>query len=318
MSDTPASVRLKTSLLLAGAAIGMASIGWAQSDSSVDPRQAPMIPYAQLMAEMPEVPLSQLSDQTISANGRRALAIDPQNWKHGETNNFVLHFIHNYVAKSVGLEAEAYFRYITADLGITPEPGAKCHIYIFEDSQAWQTFVQSAQLEKWTGGVTIGNELFITRDPKAKFNGHTLAHEVTHLVVHRFLGTRLPLWLEEGYAEDMSLCAYGSFYRRRGYTGKPVKPMLRGFIPLSRLCSLTEYPPDQEVETFYIESNWLAGYLNNFGNQQSFIKMFRAAAQGMPFESAMREGYGSRWLSLDDLEVALKKFLGPVLSQPQS
>ena len=129
----------------------MVSIAFAQSDEGAAPRQAPMIPYAELMADLPEVPLSQLSDQNISPDGRRALAINPQDWKHCETRNFVLHFIHNYVAKSVGMESEAYFRYITADLGITPTEGnsGKSHIYIFEDTQAWAVFVQAARCSRF-------------------------------------------------------------------------------------------------------------------------------------------------------------------------
>ena len=34
-----------------------------------------------------------------------------------------------------------------------------------------------------------------------KWKGNTLGHEVTHLVVDRFFGAGVPLWLNEGYAE---------------------------------------------------------------------------------------------------------------------
>ena len=299
--------RIALALVVLNGSIEIAS---AQDDSRIsDTRQAPLVPYTDLMGDLPEVAFSQLSDQTISPQGRRALAINPQSWKHGETPHFILHFTENFVAKSVAMEAEAHFRYIAADLAITPADGRKSHIYIFENAGAWELFRDLTSLEEWTGAVTIGNELFVPRNPKYKFKGHALAHEIVHLTVHRFVGTKLPLWLEEGYAEDVGMSAYGNFYRRRGYSGRMPKPPLTSFIPLSRLTAFSAYPSGREVGVFYVEANWLTGFLNNFGNQQKFLKMFRVMAQGASFDAGLREGYGSRWLSLDDLENEFKKYL---------
>ena len=261
------------------------------------------------MGDLPEVPYSELSDRDISPEGRRALAIEAQSWKHAESKNFVLHFNKNFVAKAVAGEAEANLRYVAADLGVQINSGRKSHIFIFENGVSWGIFLRIAHLELWTGAVTAGNELFIPRNPEYKFKGHSLAHEIVHLAVHRFVGTRLPLWLEEGYAEDIGLSAYGNFYRRRGYAGRAPKPPLQEFVPLTKLMGYTAYPPPNEVLAFYVESNWLTGFLNSFGNQQKFLTMFREMANGTPFETALRDGYGSRWLSLADLETDFKKYL---------
>ena len=290
------------------AGTGSAQTNPALSDNTQAP---PMVPYTELVRDFPDMPFSQLSDQTISAHGRRALAINPQNWKHGETRNFVLHYIQNHVAKEVAMESESYFRYIAADLNLAPSDSGKNHIFIFEDALAWETFLVTTRLELWTGAVTIGMELFVPRNPKYKFKGHALGHEIVHLMVHRFVGTKLPLWLEEGIAEDLSMTAYSSYYRRRGYSGRVAKPGLKAFIPLAQLTAITAYPSDNlTVETFYTESNWLAGYLNSFENRGKFSKMFRAmAAQGVPFESALRDEYSSKWSSISDLERDFKAYL---------
>ena len=269
-----------------------------------------MVPYTELVQNFPELPFSQLSDQNISIHGRRALAINPQTWKHGETRNFVLHFIQNHIAKGVGMEAEAYFRYIAANIEVASSANGKCHIFIFEDAQAWETFLISARLEAWTGAVTIGSELFVPRNPKYKFKGHALGHEIVHLMVHRFVGTRLPLWMEEGFAEDLSLTAYSSYYRKRGYAGRVPKASLQTYLPLSQLTGYLAYPTDEpSLVAFYTEANWLAGYLNSFENRDKFKRMFRAMAQGTSFESALGNEYSSKWSSLADLEQDFRAYL---------
>ena len=37
----------------------------------------------------------QLSSKTVSGWGRAALDIQPQKWKHGETDHFIIHFFRN-------------------------------------------------------------------------------------------------------------------------------------------------------------------------------------------------------------------------------
>ncbi len=254
-----------------------------------------------------EIPFSQLTDQTLSPSGQRALAIHPDSWKHGETPHFVIHFLHRFVATPVALEAEFYYRYLMKDLDIAPSTSGKSHLYIFETGADWEQFIHGEQLEEWTGAVTIGNDLFVPRNPQYKFKGNSLGHEITHLVVHRFLGTHLPLWLEEGYAEDASLRGYATYYRMRGYNAKPPPVASPAFIPLATLMGFNRYPSEPYVELFYHESRRVTGFLNGFGEHPQFLKFLKEMAQGTPFDSALRDGYGSKWLTLDDLETDFKK-----------
>ena len=77
-------------------------------------QEAP-IPTSGLSA-LPEVELSQLSQQDPNPLGEKALAIHPEQWKHGETDHFIYHFVHSYVATPVSVEAEFHYRVVAKEL----------------------------------------------------------------------------------------------------------------------------------------------------------------------------------------------------------
>ncbi len=263
---------------------------------------------------VPIVPFAQLSDKNITPDGRRALAIRPDEWKHTETPHFVIHFFRTLIAAPVSVEAEFYYRYITADLGITPRDEAeggtrKTHLYLFETREDWVAFRNAAALEPWTGAVCIDGALFVPRYPEFKWKGNALGHEIVHLMVNRFVGRQSPVWLKEGQAEDVSSRGYSAYYRARGFVAHPLELIPNGYIPLARLTSLTAYPPDAEVETLYRESRAFVAFLSAEGRKPQFLKMFREMAQGAPFSSALSDAYGSQWTSLGTLEPAFKQYM---------
>ena len=276
--------------------------------------EAPAQPVSEVPYTFATVPFERLADKNITVDGRRALAIRPSEWKHAETEHFVLHFFRSFIAAPVSVEAEFYYRYILADLEASPKSrtyagstGNKTHIYLFESREDWVEFRKAAFLESWTGAVHIDGALFVPRYPEFKWKGNALGHEISHLLVNQFVGTRLPLWLKEGYAEDVSSRGNSAFYRARGYLAQPRELIPPGYIPLARLTTCTEYPPEAEIKTFYRESHALTAFLSSEGNRPSFLKMFTAMAQGMPFSAALKEAYGSRWPSLEALELEFKR-----------
>ena len=257
------------------------------------------------LPEFTEIPLSQVTQQDLSLQGQRALSIRPREWHHAETPHFVLHFFHSFIAAPVSVEAEFYDRYITADLGVAMNldaPAGKSHLYLFETQADWSVFCQTVSLEPWTGAVTIGNSLFVPRYPEFKWKGNALGHEIAHLLMHRSVGTQLPLWLEEGYAEDVSDRGYKTFYRARGYQALPRESASPGWIPLARLTAFKTYPDAAEVTAFYRESRSLTAFLIREAGKERFLELFKAMAGGTPFQTAL----GSRWNSLDALEGAFK------------
>ena len=260
---------------------------------------------------LPELTFYQLSDRSLGALGQAALGIRPTEWKHAETKNFAYHFFHGYVAGPVSVEAEFYYGVVAKELEKdTAQWERKSHIFIFEKPEDWAVFQKKGALDPWTGGLHCAGELFIVRDPATKWQGSTLGHEVTHLVVHRFFGNGVPLWLNEGYAEYAASRNYAAFYRARGYRSRPMsRPVPPGqFMPLTQLTSLAAYPQDDlQVATFYAESEKLARYLSSV-DKRGFGVFFEALSRGNRFDSALSKGFGARFSSLDALETEFKAY----------
>ena len=260
---------------------------------------------------LPELTLAQLTDRTLGALGQAALGIRANEWKHAETKNFAYHFFSGFIAGPVSVEAEFYYGVVAKELEKdTAQWERKSHIFIFEKPDDWAAFQQKGALDPWTGGLHCQGELFIVRDPAVKWKGSTLGHEIAHLVVHRFFGNGVPLWLNEGYAEYASSRNYAAFYRARGYSSKPRSRTLPPgqFIALSQLTSRTTYPQDVlQVATFYAESEKLSRYLSSV-DKRGFGLFFDALSKGNRFDSALGKGFGSRFSSLDALETEFKAY----------
>ena len=266
---------------------------------------------AQGTGSLPEIPLSQLSSQAISPLGQAALAINPAQWKHAETKNFVYHFADNFIAAAVSTEAEFYYGVISKELERdTSQWERKCHIYIFEKTEDWQAFQKSAHLDLWTGGIHSGGDLFIVRNPACKFKGRSLGHEITHLVLHRFFGSGIPLWLNEGCAEDASNRFYATFMRARNYDARPMSPAVApaDYLPLNTLTGALSYPTgENQVFSFYAESQRLVRFLMGIDTRH-FLEFLDAMSKGNTFETALRQAYGSRFMSMDALEREFKTY----------
>ena len=260
---------------------------------------------------LPELSFARLSDRNLGALGQTALKVRAAEWKHAETKNFVYHFFHGYVATRVSVEAEFYYGVVAKEMEKdTTQWERKSHIYIFESLEDWAAFQEKGSLDPWTGGLHCNGELFIIRQPENKWQSTTLGHEVAHLVVHRFFGSGVPRWLDEGYAEYASSRNYAAFHRARGYGARPRSFSLPPgqFIPLAQLTSMVAYPAEtSQVTMFYIEAERLTRFLSA-ADKRGFGVFFEALSKGNRFESALAKGFGSRFSSLEALETEFKAY----------
>jgi len=258
-----------------------------------------------------EKSLSQLSDSNVGTLGQKALGIRSNDWKHAETDHFVYHYFDSFVAQPVAVEAEFYYRVIAKELEKdTAQWERKCHIFIFEQDDDWHQFQQVGGLEKWTGGIHAQGELFIQRNPQRKFKGNALAHEVTHLVVHRFFGSGVPLWLDEGLAEYTASRWYASFMRMRGYNARPRSMSVSpdNYVPVGTLTAMASYPgEDNAVMTFYAESERLVRFLSA-ADKHGFLEFLDAMSRGNRFDTALEKGFGSKYFNLEALEHDFKPY----------
>ena len=258
-----------------------------------------------------EVPLAQLSDRALTPLGQAALGIRAAEWRHAESANFIYHFFHGFIAAPVSVEAEFYYRVIARELEKdTTQWERKCHIFVFEQAEDWAEFQKRGALDPWTGGIHAAGSLFIQRDPQVKWKGNTLGHEVTHLVVERFFGAGVPLWLNEGYAENSAVRCYAAFNRARGYAARPTSRGVPAglYLPVAQLTALLAYPQDvAQVHVFYDESERLVRFLSA-ADKRGFGTLLEALAKGARFDTALAKGFGSRFMNLDALEREFKAY----------
>lgn len=278
------------------------------------------LPPVSGLNSLPEVEFSRLSQRDPNPLSEKALAIHPEQWKHGETDHFIYHFEHSYVATAVAIEAEFHYRVVAKQLQRDEPPGdIKSHIYIFERMEDWKQFQTNGRLEPWTGGIHSDGSLFLQRNPVNKFSGTTLGHEITHLVMHRFYSSGIPCWLDEGFAQFVSKSARASFERARGFIAKPHSEAVadEALIPLTQLMDF-KFPPTAQVNTFYDESEKLVRFLDAT-DKVAFLALLDALARHQPFETVFSRTYSGRFMNIADLEqkfrVYAAKDFGSTLQQ---
>jgi hypothetical protein len=258
---------------------------------------------------LPEVEFSRLSQRDPNPLGTKALAIHPEQWKHGETQHFIYHFADSFVATPISVEAEFHYRVVTKELQREPPTGdTKSHVYVFQKPADWQQFQSAGKLEPWTGGIQSQGSLFIVRDPSYRFANNTLGHEIAHLIIHRYYPDDIPCWLNEGFAQYVSKGAQASYLRARNYNAKARSQAVaeEKLIPLATLSTMT-YPPSDQVHTFYDESEKLVRFLAGT-DKASFLTFLDAVARHQPFESALFQSFGTKFLTVAALEEKFREY----------
>lgn len=258
---------------------------------------------------LPQIEFSRLSQRDPNPLGAKALAFHSEQWRHAETEHFIYHFADNFPITQISIEAEFHYRVVAKELEREQPAGdVKSHIYVFQTAEDWQQFQTLAKLEPWTGGIHSQGSLFIQRSPSLRSGGNVLGHEIAHLILHRYYPDGIPCWLNEGFAQVVSKGARASYARARNYDAHPRSHAIaeEKLIPLSDLLALT-YPPSDQVETFYDESERLVRFLS-VTDKASFLKMLDALGRHQPFESALLQNYGTKFLTPSALEEKFREY----------
>ncbi|SRR5581483_20551 len=264
-----------------------------------------------------EVPLvekkwDQLSDQRADALAQKALAIKPNDWKHAETDNFILHYRRVTEARKVAREVEYDLWFVAKTLGANKEQyKRKSHVFVFEDEAEWKDFLAQTTFPQWFGSFAHGDELFLNvrrMEGGRGFDSHTLAHETTHAVVARlYPRDNWPLWLNEGFAEYMGNASVAA---RKNQTVKGRERLLNfASLPLERLTGMTQYPQETvQVAQLYETSEKLVRFLMTEGGQERFPRFIDAMIAGKSLQDAVLELYGDRFKSWDDFMKKYERF----------
>lgn len=259
-----------------------------------------------LAASIPTLSLNELSDRDMSPDGRAALSESEGSWKHAETAHFVYHFTDEKEAETVYVHAELYYQWVKELFGVTEDPWKKkSQIFIFQDEKIWGHFNERIQSSLEGQAFTTGWELFIYRAPFWLAPKKTLAHEITHIILFRFLEGPIPLFLNEGFAEFVSTRALATGFGGNEYAVRVLQLIEPGkYIPLDELTKMKSYPAEA-VETFYQESELLVRFLILHYGSRNFYTLLHAVSKGRDFEGEVKRIYD---LDLSALEEKFKEF----------
>ncbi len=255
-----------------------------------------------------EKPWEKLSHKRLMEYGEKALGADPHKWKHGETEHFVFHFQELADAQQVGEMAEAYYRQIQIDLGVSQDRlTRKNHVFIFNDRDEWQRFFKLTRLDGGAMGIASRTELFLLSPEGSRFATGTLGHEISHCIFYRFVPNPVPLWLNEGFAEFESLHVYAKLRgldEMRYSSRRPVQ------YPLKQLLAATKYPK-ADVPKFYAASERLVRFLLTQQDRRKFLPFVQMVASGAKSEDALLFIYHDQFKSFVAFADAFEKFNQP-------
>ena len=226
----------------------------------------------------------------LTARHETLLANGTYTWRHAETPHFVLHFERGIFARKVARLAEFYYTYISKDLGALDDiREGRSHIFIFRDTKKWSGFLSTwPTAPPWAGAFVQEGALFLPHQ-KTRESLDVLAHEMTHLVIHRFFEHVPPRWLNEGLAEWYAAFAYPAFKGVKKSQRAVFKKRSAPLYDLNRLTQLKTYPAD--VASFYETSKLLIGYLRLEYGDEPFIDFCSSILNGASTMAALRQHY---------------------------
>jgi hypothetical protein len=219
-----------------------------------------------------EKPWGQLSDKNISTNGRVALAINTPQWRHGETEHFILHYGRN--GDKIALRAEEFYAEIREFFGNRPDllAGRKSHIFAMHVPADWQKFLKTVSMSPSVAGFTRGNEFFyFSLDEEGRFDpkSRVQTHEMTHLLFQQFFRNSPPLWLNEGVAEYFGFRKTSTSMEFRRAMSQQKR------FNLDTLFAATDYPSDPKVvQAFYAEAAIIVDFLTNTPERRAVLPKF--------------------------------------------
>jgi hypothetical protein len=244
--------------------------------------------------EFVEIEDSEVDYSRITPHGRTALQMPGMKWQVAETEHFYVHYERKMFAVQVARLAEFLYQYIGEELQVEEErfPG-RSHIFIFEDDDPWRRFLfKLGTGQEWMGSFVYGPDLFLQRIGRKQKSMSILAHEMTHMVIFRFFGGPVPLWLNEGLAEWYREFGYSAFKGVYKSKKSPFKA-LKKWMPPSVLLVTRQYPRGRdEIEMFYRSSKYLVGFLLLEYPSWKMNEFIRVQVDGTDTETALNNVYG--------------------------
>jgi len=241
-----------------------------------------------------EVPREQVDLRILTPRGQTALDLPGLNWRHDQSEHFVIHYEQGIFARKVARMAEFFYTYIAADLeGAQDRLEGRSQIFIFRSEKDWKAFgAVAGDVPEWAFSQVSGPVMFLQQAADTASSGDVLAHEMAHLVVNRFLERPPPLWLNEGLAEFYEEFAYAAYKGIKKSCRAQFRRLERPF-PIGPLLEATAYPQDTaSVQAFYQTAKYMVGWLRLDRPADRFVPFVTDLSAGQEYLSVFTARYG--------------------------
>ena len=243
-------------------------------------------------------------------------SFDPAGWLKFKGDHFVVLCASGEdedLANSVLNHAEDYYHDIADDIGYSRYQNFwtwddRVKIILFPDQGS---YVSQTGKPAWSGGyasehsVLFKSRIIVSYKGQRNFLEVILPHEITHLILHDFIGfdRPIPRFFDEGVAQleqkDDSL----------NHLDVIAHMIMSGqIIPLQDLLAynLKAHQNDvKSVSIFYVESLYIVGFLVKTYGKDAFMDMCRHLRDGETFEQALKSSY---YPTIDSMQTLQKKW----------
>ncbi len=261
-------------------------------------------------------------------------------WVEKRGDHFILYTEHETLkVREIMREAEKYYRRIAERLKF-PRHGDfwmwddRVKIYLYDDKE---TYLARTQEPEWSLGMADYTARTIYSYMESpRFTTSVLPHEIAHLIFRDFYckhykEAKPPYWLDEGVAQwsedketkdELKRLARDTFKTEGLLTVSDIlllnldyvkKNPDRLYFRLARTVkdrySIIILSPDVLINTFYIHSGSLVGYLIETFGARRFADFCREISRERAVSNALRAVYPKYFQSLRDLENGWRAYL---------
>lgn len=233
-----------------------------------------------------------------------ANAIAAQEWLTRKSIHFIVYYkkcSQSFLDKLIS-QAEKNYKDIASELRFfIDEPWIweeRAKIYVYDNKNE---YLQSTGMPEWSVGSARPFEKTVyTYAESHKFFGHTLTHELTHLILRQFIGRKsIPLWFEEGVA------VYMERRKNPAAANREMRKLIKNdqYLPFDDFFNMQFYDLDKErnpeedlrglnlVDKFYLQSFSMVYFLIKEYQPYRFSILLRKIREGKRFEEAFPDVY---------------------------
>jgi len=257
-----------------------------------------------------------------------------QDWQTVKSEHFlVFHQGNEGFAQKVANKAEQYYQSIAHDIGYARYSKFwswenRVKIYIYPDKPG---YLENTGSPEWTEGLAdYRNRSISSYAGSENFTENVLPHEIAHLIFRDFVGFEgdIPLWLDEGIAQwwttgsknqsiqtlAKQLYARDAILSIAGITNFRVPKVLQ-LKYVEKVQTRDGSPaililtPEQLINTFYLQSASLVGFMRERYGQDRFARFCRELRDGKTMDKALQAVYADYFRDLQGLEKAWREYL---------